>query len=52
MAVVMTDDDRDFPTLYVRLCDCGGPQPSLNRHRADEHGRECPYRKEVEGEET
>jgi hypothetical protein len=51
----MSDDElknepRDYTRLYERLCDCAGPQPSRNSARADEHHRECPYRKEVEGD--
>jgi hypothetical protein len=49
MGALMTDDERDYPSLWLRLCNCTGPQPSLKRHRADEHDRECAYRKEVEG---
>lgn len=41
---------RDYPSLYVRLCRCAGPQPSLSNPRVDEHARECPYRIEVEGD--
>lgn len=53
----MSNDDsqvktvvRDYPALFSRLCDCAGPQPSLANPRIDEHSRECPYRKEVEGD--
>jgi hypothetical protein len=41
---------RDYASLYIALCTCAGPQPSRMNARADEHGRECPYRREVEGE--
>ena len=41
---------RDYPTLYLRLCDCGGLQPSYDNPRADEHREDCPYRVEVEGD--
>jgi len=44
-----TKEPRDYTWLYGRLCNCAGPQPSLNNTRADEHDRECPYRLEVEG---
>ncbi len=48
-----TEDDgrtelRRLMSLFMQ-CDCGGPQPSRNNPRADEHARECPYRVEVEG---
>lgn len=42
---------RDYMQLYITAwCNCAGPQPSRNNHRADEHDAECPYRKEVEGD--
>jgi len=41
---------RDYPSLYARLCDCAGPQPSFTNPRLDEHSRKCPYRREVEGD--
>lgn len=43
-------EGRDYVTLYLKLCGCAGPQPSLDNPRADEHDRECPYRLEVEGD--
>lgn len=48
--VLMSDADeqRDYTSLYVRLCDCAGPQPSREKPRADEHREDCPYRREVE----
>lgn len=54
MAILVGDDRggegrRDYPSLYARLCGCAGPQPSLSNPRLDEHARECPYRREVEG---
>jgi hypothetical protein len=54
MPVMMNDDEgreehRDYASLYYDLCDCAGPQPSVDNARADEHSRECPYRREVEG---
>ena len=57
MPVQMLDDEddgdevspRDYVSLYFALCRCAGPQPSRERHRADEHDADCPYRKEVEG---
>lgn len=39
---------RDYTALYLKLCDCAGPQPSTNHSRADEHRDDCPYRIEVE----
>lgn len=39
----------DYPSLYIELCRCAGPQPSRTNPRIDEHDRECPYRVEVEG---
>ena len=45
-----TEVRRDYPSLYINLCDCSGPQPSLNNSRADEHREDCPYRVEVEGD--
>jgi hypothetical protein len=42
--------DRDFPSLYMRLCRCAGPQPSLTNSKADLHAKDCPYRIEVEGD--
>ncbi len=58
MPVYMSDDDgrgepaeqRDYPSLYITLCDCAGPQPSLTNRRADEHDPDCPYRRAVEGD--
>lgn len=52
MAVFMLDDEsrRDYPSLYLKLCDCAGPQPSLSNARADEHAPDCPYRREVEAD--
>lgn len=54
MAFLVRDDSdrpaRDYPSLYFELCNCAGPQPSLNNSRADEHVEECPYRGEVEGD--
>lgn len=44
------EERRDYPALYFELCDCAGPQPSTDNTLADEHLRECRYRKEVEGE--
>jgi hypothetical protein len=41
---------RDYPSLYIELCRCAGPQPSLSNPRADEHASDCPYRVEVEGD--
>jgi hypothetical protein len=38
---------RRLLLLFIR-CNCGGPQPSLNNSRADEHRDDCPYRIEVE----
>lgn len=52
MAVLMRDGGeesrRDYPSLYIELCCCAGPQPSLSNPRADEHAHDCPYRIEVE----
>ena len=42
------EPSRDYPSLYLRLCRCAGPQPGRENPRADEHDRECPYRAEVE----
>jgi hypothetical protein len=57
MAVIMGDDEReeraerrDYTDLFVRLCNCAGPQPGLSNPRADEHADDCPYRQEVEGD--
>lgn len=44
------ESGRDYAMLYMRLCDCAGPQPSLNNAREDEHRSDCPYRAEVEGD--
>jgi hypothetical protein len=33
---------------WVELCDCGGPQPSLDNPKADEHAGDCKYREAVE----
>lgn len=49
MAVPTTDEGRDYPSLYFAQCRCAGPQPSRDNPRLDEHDRECPYRREVEG---
>lgn len=43
-------EERDYVSLYVRLCDCAGPQPSPHNPRLDEHAPTCPYRAAVEGE--
>lgn len=40
---------RDYVSLYLRLCRCAGPQPSLDNPRLDEHAPDCAYRLEVEG---
>lgn len=40
-------ESRDYVTLFIRLCNCAGPQPSKTSARADEHDKECPYRLEV-----
>lgn len=50
MGIIVTNDAtrRDYPSLYIRLCDCAGPQPSTTNPRLDEHARECPYRVGVE----
>jgi hypothetical protein len=52
MAVPVSDDGRgrDYPTLWYRLCRCGGPQPSPADAKTDRHETWCPYRKEVEGD--
>lgn len=39
---------RDYASLYLALCTCGGPQPSRDRSKADEHMTWCAYRQEVE----
>jgi hypothetical protein len=53
MPASMTDRvRRDYTSLYVRLCDCAGPQPSTDNARADEHAVECPYRVAVEADEA
>jgi hypothetical protein len=49
MAALMTDEVRDYVSLYFALCRCAGPQPSRGNPRTDEHDHECSYRKEVEG---
>lgn len=41
---------RDYPRLWAELCDCNGPQPSLDKPLADLHAEDCPYRREVEGD--
>ncbi|HEX3560394.1 MAG TPA: hypothetical protein VHU19_14395 [Pyrinomonadaceae bacterium] len=43
------EERRDYTALFIRLCDCAGPQPSTNNPRSDEHAATCPYRAEVEG---
>lgn len=52
MPVLMGDDEgeerRDYTALFIRFCDCAGPQPSTNNLRSDEHAADCPYRVEVE----
>ena len=53
MAVISNEEDgraelRKNMELFM-LCTCGGPQPSMNNSRADEHRKDCPYRVEVEG---
>lgn len=58
MGVVMGEDEggarrtrldgRDLVSLYARLCDCAGPQPSIHNSRLDEHAADCPFRVEVE----
>lgn len=40
---------RDYASLYFELCGCAGPQPSRTNPRADEHDRDCQYRREIEG---
>lgn len=39
---------RDYARLYFELCDCAGPQPSLDNPKLDEHAPGCPYRVAVE----
>lgn len=53
MAIQLTDGSEevtplDYVSLYFRLCNCAGPQPSRYNPRLDEHDRQCPYRREVE----
>ena len=39
---------RRHTDLYSQLCDCAGPQPSLNSDRSGAHAESCPYRVAVE----
>jgi hypothetical protein len=41
---------RELTALWLRLCNCGGPQPSRDNPRMEDHLRDCPYRLEVEGD--
>lgn len=41
---------RDYPSLFIQLCRCGGTQPSLTDPKVDGHERWCPYRIEVEAD--
>jgi hypothetical protein len=54
MAILVSDSDvrpaRDYVTLWLRLCGFGGPQPSRDNQRADEHANDRRYRVEVEGD--
>ncbi len=38
---------RDYPRLFFALCNCGGPQPSLDKPLDGLHAADCPYRLEV-----
>lgn len=39
---------RDYPSLFMKLCSCGGTQPSLTDPKIEGHEHWCRYRIEVE----